>query len=743
MAARRHPPFAWARIGGRGIAAPLLAVLALVAAAAGARAETGPWRAAALDAETTVSARLIAAVDGVGSLDSVPLGLQVRLPDGWKTYWRSPGEAGLPPRLDWSASDNVAGADLAFPAPHRFRLFGLDTFGYEREVVFPIDARPETAGAPMRLAARADLLVCSDLCVPASFDLRLDLPAGPASGDPGPANLIDRFASLVPQDEAAAGLAIDTVSAAPGGDALIVEATARDGFADPDILVEAGGFWMFGAPEPLGADAAGSGTLRVRLPVLQTPTDAPPLAGLPVTLTLVDGARAVETDAAVAPAGDAAAAGGASAGAGAGRGAGIGTLSLLPILGLAFVGGLLLNLMPCVLPVLSLKLMAALGHAGAAPGRVRAGFLASSAGIVVSFLVLAGGAIAVKAAGGAVGWGIQFQQPMFLVFMIVVLTLFASNMAGLFEIALPGRLGDAAGRAGGRGGLGGDFATGAFATLLATPCSAPFLGTAVGFALARGAGEIVTVFLALGLGLAAPYLLVAAVPGLAARLPRPGRWTVRLKQALALALAATAVWLLTVLAVQIPPAGAAAVAVLMVALAGALALRRLGGSVRRAGAPAAVGLAVAAFALPMALDAPRADGASAAGPEAATAGIVWVDFDRAEIDRLVAEGRTVLVDVTADWCLTCKANKALVLDRGAVADRLAGDVVAMRADWTRPDPAITRYLESFGRYGVPFNAVYGPGTPAGRPLPELLSADAVLDALARAGAGADTGGAAG
>ncbi|MEQ8965084.1 MAG: protein-disulfide reductase DsbD family protein, partial [Azospirillaceae bacterium] len=583
----------------------LAALLAGLAPSGAARAETGPWRSAVLDAESRVEARLIAAVDGVGTLEEIPAGLQVRLPDGWKTYWRSPGEAGLPPRLDWSAADNLASAELAYPAPHRFTLFGLDTFGYAEEVVFPIAARPAAPGEPMRLAARVDLLICADLCVPATFDLRLALPDGPATGDPAAANLIDRYASRVPQDPAASGLAIEGVAAAPSGDALIVEARARDGFTDPDVLVEAGDFWMFGAPEPLAADGGPADVLRARLPVLQTPTDAPALAGQTVTLTLVDGVRAVETTTTIAPAGED---GTAVAGAGAGGGGtglstggtvsgsaagGGGGPGLAAILGLALLGGLILNLMPCVLPVLSIKLMAALGHAGGAPGRVRAGFLASSAGILVSFLALAGGAIAFKAAGGAVGWGIQFQQPLFLVFMIVVLTLFACNLAGLFEIALPGGLGDAAGRAGGKGGLAGDFATGAFATLLATPCSAPFLGTAVAFALARGPAEILAVFLALGLGLAAPYLAVAGFPGLARRLPRPGPWMVHLRRVLALALVATAVWLASVLAAQIPIEAALIVAGLMVALAGALALRRLGGSVRRVGAPAAAVLALA------------------------------------------------------------------------------------------------------------------------------------------------------
>ena len=206
--------------------------------------------------------------------------------------------------------------------------------------------------------------------------------------------------------------------------------------------------------------------------------------------------------------------------------------------------------MPCVLPVLSLKLLSVIGHGGASPARVRNGFLATAAGILVSFLVLASAAVAMKLGGGAVGWGIQFQHPEFLIVVALVLTLFACNLWGLFEMRLPGRLAHAAAGAGDGTGLGGHFATGVFATLLATPCSAPFLGTAIGFALARGAGEIYAVFTALGIGLALPYLAVAAAPGIAVRLPRPGRWMTILRYVLGGALAATVVWLLSVLAIQ-------------------------------------------------------------------------------------------------------------------------------------------------------------------------------------------------
>jgi suppressor for copper-sensitivity B len=386
--------------------------------------------------------------------------------------------------------------------------------------------------------------------------------------------------------------------------------------------------------------------------------------------------------------------------------------------------------MPCVLPVLSIKLLNVVSHGGAARRVVRGNFLASAAGIVASFLVLAAVLVGLKASGHTIGWGIQFQSPAFLIFMALLLVLFAANLWGWFAIDLPYRLSTAVADAqvAAPENRWGAFLTGALATLLATPCSAPFLGTAVGFALASGPAEIFAVFAALGVGLALPYLVVAALPALAQRMPRPGRWMVVLRRVLGVALVGTAVWLLSVLEAQIGWRGTAALAALLAVLVGFLWVVREAGERRRVVRLAGVAaLAVVAFALPSRFSPPAETASAAAG---------WQAWDRGEIDRLVAAGEVVLVDVTADWCITCQVNKSLVLTRGAVAERLAGTagarVVAMRADWTRPDPRIAEYLASFGRYGIPFNVVYGPAAPGGIPLPELLTSDAVLAAFERA-----------
>jgi suppressor for copper-sensitivity B len=480
---------------------------------------------------------------------------------------------------------------------------------------------------------------------------------------------------------------------------------------EPDVFVENAANGSPARPEiafsPSGREAT------IRAPIRHAAASA--LAGTELRVTVVDGSRSAE--AIVTPE--------------------LGSLSpaapaqrlRLAMAGLALLGGLVLNLMPCVLPVLSLKLLALAGYAGAERRDARLGLLATAAGVLASFAVLAGAAIALKAAGAAVGWGIQFQQPWFLAGMALLTTLFAASLWDWLPIALPGAVAATAGSMRGGGRFAGAFLLGVFATLLAASCSAPFVGTALGFALARGPLDIALVFAGLGLGMAVPFLTAAAAPRLVDWLPRPGRWMGWLRHALGLALLATAAWLLSVLATEISPRVALFSAVLLAALLALLAWRQrqiAGRPMRSVTSAIAAVLAAVAVALPaLHGEAPNA------APEPATG--LWRPFDAVGLRRQLADGKLVFVDVSAAWCLTCKANELTVLDRSPVADYLRdAGVVAMRADWTRPDPAVTAYLQSFGRYGVPLDVVYGPGAPDGIALPELLTLGAVIDAMGRA-----------
>ena len=654
----------------------LAVAVALLAGVGEAGAAATAWARA-----PEAAVRLLSASDTAGSSDRLRFALEFRLEPGWKTYWRNPDD-GLPPRLDWTGSENLAEPRLHWPAPRRFTILGIDSVGYEDRLLLPLDLAVARPGEPVHARLQVEYATCAELCILQQATLALDLPAGPA-GLSAEAREIDRWRGRAPAARAETGRA----ELRGTGEAARLHVALAPGEAAEDIFIEAEGA-VFGRPERL-ADG-------FSLAVLRAKGGEEALIGREVVAT-VTGAIPFEQRLRIAPPAGASAAGSPGHG-------------LAAILALALLGGLILNLMPCVLPVLGVKLMHFAGLGGLDRGRARSEFLAVAAGVLASFWLLAGAAVAVKQAGLAVGWGIQFQQPAFLAVMALLLALFAANLWGWFALPTPGWAG---------GLRGGPFLTGMFATLLATPCSAPFVGTAVGFALARGAAEIALIFTALGLGLALPYLAVAAFPGLAGALPRPGRWMARLRALLGLALAATALWLLTVLAAQTGWPAALAVGGLL-----ALLLAWLGLARRHAGAAAglaAAGCLAAALALPQALERPAPGEAS------------WRGFDEAGIAPLVAAGETVFVDVTADWCLTCKVNKAAVLDRAPVADRLAAETVAMRADWTRPDAAISAYLARFGRYGIPFNAVYGPGAPAGLPLPELLTERAVMEALDRAG----------
>lgn len=640
-----------------------LAVAVLVAVCAPAAKAEG-WVAAA---STPVSARLIAAPSAVGMLSEIRAGVEIKQAPGWKTYWRSPGDAGLPPGINWKGSRNLAAADFDYPTPHRFSVLGIETIGYADHVVFPVKATPAQPGAPLGLRAELDLLVCADICVPEKFALSLDLPAGEAVPSPE-AGLVARAFSAVPKDGPAAGVNLESVEAKGPAVRAVIAAAAP--LTAPDLFIETEPYLAFSAPKvaPLGG-----GRYEFHAAAVDAPKDLD-LAGKKLRLTLADGEVGADFTAVAAPmTAFSAAAPGLVAPA-------LPPAGLLSMLGVALLGGLILNLMPCVLPVLSLKLLSVAQYGGGERGWVRAGFLATAAGIIASFLMLAAATIGLKAAGAVVGWGVQFQQPLFLGFMMAVTALFALNLAGWFEIPLPRFIADRISGTEGRG-LSGAFVTGVFATFLATPCSAPFLGTAVSFALAAGGVEILAIFAALGVGMASPYLLTAAFPGVAGVLPRPGRWMLTVRRVMAAAMLGTTVWLGTVLAAQLGTAG---------------------------------------------------DGGKDAAVNAA--GVRWVAFDEAAIPGLVAAGKVVVVDVTADWCVTCQVNKKLVLNRGATAQMLAGpNVIAMRADWTRPDEGIARYLARHGRYGIPFNIVYGPKAPQGVALPELLTESAVVAAAAQAG----------
>lgn len=562
------------------------------------------------------------------------------------------------------------------------------------------------------LRASVDYAACSNICVPYHADLALDLPAG--TGAPSTeAPLIAAARAAVPGDAARAGIVVRRDEIVGKGDArrLAVELespTAR--FEHPDLFVEGDGEGLPPAPAVLfGADGR-TATLTVPL----SARDGGPSA--PLRLTWVDqGRTAAFAGPDVPPRLDPAPPREAPVGGG-----------LLAASLTALLGGLILNLMPCVLPVLSLKLAGFAGQAGAGRRALRVGFAATALGIVVSFLLLAGALAVLKESGQAVGWGIQFQQPVFLAVMALVTTGFAASLFDWLHIGIPGRLAEPTIR-GPRPAWVQSFLSGALATLLATPCSAPFLGTAVGFALSRGVADILAIFLCLGLGMALPYAAAALLPGVAAWIPPPGQWMAVLRRLLGVLLLGTAAWLLIVLSGVVGPVAAGSVAVALAAFLAFVGWSAHAVPFGAQGRPRGFALAFTVAAAAVAIwPADAARGHFADGRDASS-------FDPDRIAPIVARGGTVLVDVSAAWCITCKLNEIAALGSAGVRARLARPgTVVMRADWTRPDPGISRYLAGYGRCGIPLDVVYGPGRPTGEALPELLTPGIVEAALDRA-----------
>lgn len=636
------------------------------------------------------------------------LGLHVRLGPGWHTYWRSAGDAGAPPEFDWSRSQNIAAATIEWPAPHRYTDAGIDTFGYADDVVFPVKLRLQDAHAPAHVSLKLALFVCGTICT--RNDLSFDADIAPGARFDGRLDLIGRWRAKVPHQQSPdltiASLHLQMTPPAQ----LRIEATSKSPLVAPDVFVDGDSAVVAGH---LKITAGANGAAVITLPIEGIDAAHP---NKPLHITLVDGDRSVES---VLPPQRPSGAGEAQSPFSTNQ-TNPKTTSAWAMLAVALLGGLILNFMPCVFPVLSLKLFSLLGHPSRDTGAIRARFVASAAGVTVSFLLLAAVLAGLKSVGAQIGWGIQFQQPLFLIGMAAILVALGANLLDLYEIHLPWRLASLFGQSGGGQSIASHFFNGFIMTLLATPCSAPFVGTAVGFALSQGTWQIFEIFTALGLGMASPYLVLAAIPQVGRFFPRPGRWMQVVRRVAAVAMVGTAIWLLTVLAAVSGLQTALVAGASLGLIVWAIAVHRQHFAHAIAGSLIA-GLAGTAILL--------AGGRPTPALESVGRAVLWQPLAPQKIQAMVQSGRTVFVDVGAAWCVTCKVNEALIINSAPILQRLTADVAPVQGDWTRPDAAISAYLQSFGRFGLPFNAVFGPGAPGGIVLPELLTQEAVLNAF--------------
>ncbi|WP_431282110.1 protein-disulfide reductase DsbD family protein [Humitalea sp. 24SJ18S-53] len=623
------------------------------------------------------------------------IGLRQRLAPGWHTYWRNPGDAGQATEIALDLPEGGAAGPIEWPSPSRFAFGPLVNFGYATEVLLPLTVTPPATLAPggvFSLQAEASWLVCADVCIPEEGRFSISLPVA-AVAEPSPA-----AAAFVTAEAATPRPSPWAVTAGfdgPRGSVTLsgpglAPGTVREAFFFPDEP----GLIDNAAPQPMRL-RDGALTLGLRRDASAATAS---LSGV-VAMTDAAGVRSAYLVATPMGAPEPE----------------VPSLPLWQALLLAMAGGLLLNLMPCVFPVLAMKAMAIARMGGAARGAVRAEALSYTAGVLVAFAVLGGAMLAFRAAGGLAGWGFQFQSPVFVAVMAWLMLGVGLNLSGVFAVGGPVGAGSALAA---RGGHAGSFMTGALAVLVATPCTAPFMAAAVGAAFALPAAGTMAVFLALGLGLAAPYAALAVWPGLARGLPRPGAWMERLRQALAFPMYAAAAWLVWVLAQQSGPDG-----VLMVLGGGLLlgfgawalgAAQAATGRGRRLGQAVALASVIGALALLPPL--------RVASPAVAVTPTGVETWSAARIAALRAEGRPALVNMTAAWCITCKVNDRLALETEATrALLLAGGIAYLKGDWTRGDPAITALLREHGREGVPLYLFYPAGGGAPMLLPQVLT----------------------
>jgi thiol:disulfide interchange protein DsbD len=751
----------------------LAALLALVAGPASAK----PVRVEAVEVE------LVSQQDALVAGTTALLGLRIRHDPEWHTYWRNPGDSGLATEIKLALPQGWQAGGIVWPAPQRVLVGPLASYVFEGDTVLPVPVQvPASAGGgQVRITGRAQWLMCREVCIPGEADLELDLPVAKSSLPSAQAPLFAQAERETPRAALAARASVDA--------ARLSLAFERPGARTAEFFPYEQGWLDAPAPQSLyRVGAEGAGAWRLEL-AMASGTDRAALAKLgfdgsgigvlrvdgeavEVRATLVDATASGGTLVATAAAPPGIEVGGGTAGPGASRflsgpleavggflgssgsssaqsppgapPAPTGTLTLIVALAFSVLGGLILNLMPCVFPVIGLKVLGFARHAQSHRDETRRGALVFSAGVLVSFWVLGGLLLALRAAGEAAGWGFQLQSPSFVALMALLFVAIGMNFAGVFEIGVRlTQLGGVEASTERSTGAVGSFGSGMLAVLVATPCTAPFMSSALGYTLGRPAPEVMLVFTGIAFGMALPYLLLGFFPQALRWLPRPGRWMESFKQFLAFPMFATAAWLAWVLGLQagLNAVLALSIGAVLVALSAWLYGRFVQGqaAVHRGLAAVFGVLALAAgiwLALPAAVPSgpgPAGDaGASGArGAESASgAKANWEPWSEAKVAQGVAEGRIVFVDFTAAWCVSCQANKALVLSRDPVASEMvARNVLHLVADWTNRDATITAALARHGRNGVPLYLVYRPGESTPRVLPEILTSAVVLDAL--------------
>ncbi|HZF01882.1 MAG TPA: protein-disulfide reductase DsbD domain-containing protein [Methylomirabilota bacterium] len=716
------------------------------------RAQTAlPSFGSSLSAHHT-QAKLILSADTAKPGDTIWAGVDLKMESGWHTYWKNPGAAGSPTKIEWQLPPGISAGEIQWPLPKKLPPAEVTTYGYEDEVMLLVPLTIETnlpAGA-LNLAAKVSWLECREVCIPANRNVEAKLNIGSESKNSADAATVEMWKSKTPKAVANLDVYVwwhDSTNTNPR--TLIIQVHAvqtntLDFFPDANDSFEI-------QPETKSTYDEYSNSTIVNKLVKKFSGDWPKEISGVLVLNSREGFEVKIPVSDQTPAGETISASNSSSVSRTGvapvsnlieKNAETGAPPVLPLMLLyAFIGGLILNIMPCVLPVIALKILGFVSEARSEPRRVRNLGLIYVLGVLISFLALAAIVIGVKAAGHRAGWGMQFGSPIFIVCLTTLVMLVALNLFGVFEVTLGGRTLNAAGQLASRHGASGAFFNGILATTLATPCTAPFLAPALGFAFSQSSATIILIFLAAGFGLASPYILLSCNPALLKFLPKPGAWMEKFKIAMGFPLLATVVWLFNVASSSYGK-NVLWLGIFLVIVA--LAAWIFGEFVQRGRKHKTAAIIIVllllgggyVFALEKELDWREAM------PEANTSGslkesangIDWQRWSPEAVAQARAAGKPVLVDFTADWCLTCQVNKKTSIEISSIRKKLKDlNAVALVADYTHFPDAITTELQRYNRAGVPLVLVY-PKNPDAEPivLPAILTPGIVLNALDRA-----------
>ena len=580
--------------------------------------------------------------------DQYLLGLEVKLEPNWKIYWKNPGDAGLPPKIIWEKTENVSTVNLLFPAPKRFSFYDIETFGYENEVVFPLEIKPIDKKKKIQGILELDAQVCSQICVPVKHKFDLSK-INYLFQDKKSLTKIIKYKDKIPQKSTN-----DKLKFVSGKiDGNLIKLKFENYLKDKvnDVILEGGKGFIYQKTNFIGDNE------YLNIHFLKNNV-AESLDFLKLTFLTNNISYELSID---------------------NLDKKLNQISKpnfnlgIKIIIIAFAGGFILNFMPCVLPVLSLKMIQLVGFRAESRMVYRKKIVLNILGIMTTFLLLSFLTFLVKATGNYVGWGIQFQSPYFLIFMILLTFMFALNLFGVFHYFLPSKFLTFLSYK--QEGYIGDFITGMFLTLLATPCTAPLVGTAIGFALSGGFVDIFSILLFMGLGLSLPLIILLFFPNIINFIPKPGNWLIVFKKLMALSLLVTSLWLTGIL----------------------LSLLNIKNPISKV--------------------------------DKNFSETNWnIEQNFVFPSQLAQEGNTVFVDITADWCITCKVNKKFVLDNPEVIELFKkNNIIFLQLDWTKPNDKIKEFLAHKGRYGLPYNEIYSPSLINGKILPELLTTEIIRE----------------